>query len=61
MLRYQIDIQLSAKSVLILKIYEGDSASEMVANLRKQEQLKSLDEASFQKIERVIRLHASRP
>ena len=59
-LRYHMDIQLSAKQVLVVKIYEKDSAAAILANLKKQSALKSLDIESFKKIEHVIRTHASR-
>jgi len=42
--------------MLILKIYEGDRAADILKNLRSRTNL-DLDEESFEKLETVIRLH----
>ena len=55
-MRYQIDIQISPKKMLVVKIYNGDRAEEILANLKMNKELE-LDEEDLVNIERVIRHH----
>ena len=57
-LRYQIDIQISPKKMLIVKIYEGDKAEDILANLTSNKDLE-LDEEDIVNIERVVRHHTT--
>ena len=57
-LRYQIDIQISPKKMLIVKIYEGDKAEDILANLTSNKDLE-LDEEDITNIERVVRHHTT--
>ena len=59
-LRYQIDIQISPKKMLVVKIYEGDKAEDILSNLVSNKDL-DLDEEDIVNIERVIRHHCSPP
>lgn len=55
-LRYQIDVQISPQKTLVLKIYDGDKAEEILQSLHEMVSLE-LDQVSFQKLEYVIRTH----
>jgi len=55
-LKYQIDIQISPKKMLVVKIYHGDRAEEILETLKMNPHL-GLDEEDIAKIERVIRHH----
>ena len=57
-LRFQIDIQISPKKMLIVKIYEGDKAEDILANLTSNKDLE-LDEEDIVNIERVVRHHTT--
>ena len=57
-LRYQIDIQISPKKMLIVKIYEGDKAEDILANLTSNKDLE-LDDEDIKNIERVVRHHTT--
>lgn len=55
-LKYQIDIQVSPKKLLVVKIYEGDKAADILQNLRKHKTLE-LDAEAMAKIETVVKHH----
>ena len=55
-LKFQIDIQVSPKKLLIVKIYKGDKAEDILMNLKRHKTL-ALDDEKFQRIEKVIRHH----
>ena len=55
-LKYQIDIQISPKKMLVVKIYNGDRAEDILATLKMNPDL-DLDEEDLVNIERVIRYH----
>ena len=55
-LKYQIDIQISPKKMVIVKIYNGDKAADIVNNLRKHKTL-DLQEDELERIERVVKIH----
>lgn len=55
-LKFQIDIQISPKKMLVVKIYQGDKAEDILATLKSNPDLE-LDEEDLAKIERVIRFH----
>ena len=53
----QLDIQISAKRVIVVKIFEGDSAKELLDNVRLTEFGKEIGADAFERMYRVIRMH----
>ena len=55
-LKFQIDIQVSPKKMVIVKIYKGDKAEDILNNLKRHRTL-ALQEEELARIEKVVRYH----
>jgi hypothetical protein len=55
-LRFQLDIQISPKKMLVVKIYEGDTAADIIGNLKQTKNF-NVSEDVMKQIELVVRAH----
>lgn len=59
MLKYQIDVQISPQKVLVIKIYEGDTAVFVKNSLYSRLLTYNLDKEQIATIERIIDQHCA--
>ena len=56
-LKYQLDFQVCQSRTIVVKIYQGDSADDIITNLRLNSVTDRIGNKDLEQIEKIIRQH----